>query len=256
MVAVELKNLIKNFGGVRAVNDVSLCVEAGERRAIIGPNGAGKTTLLNLIGGRYPCDRGQILLFDRDITYLPDYRRIEFGVARTFQLTSVFLDLPVLDNILLSIQAVKPYRFRMLKPQRGYAELLDRAAMFLNKWDLWEKRNKLIRELSYGDQRKVELIMGFASNPKILLLDEPTSGLSAAESAYLADLIVDVGKDITLLIVEHDMDVVFSIASKITVLYYGSILVEGTPQEISDHPKVREVYLGLEGKSRSASIRY
>jgi branched-chain amino acid transport system ATP-binding protein len=144
----------------------------------------------------------------------------------------------------------------MLKPQRGYAELLDKAAMFLNKWDLWEKRNKLIRELSYGDQRKVELIMGFASSPKILLLDEPSSGLTAAESAYLADLIVDVGKDITLLIVEHDMDVVFSIASKITVLYYGSILVEGTPQEISDHPKVREVYLGLEGKSRSASIRY
>jgi branched-chain amino acid transport system ATP-binding protein len=249
LIAVEVKNLIKNFGGLRAVNNVSLSVGTGERRAIIGPNGAGKTTLLNLIGGRYPCDRGQILLFDRDITQLPDYRRTEFGVARTFQLTSVFLDLSVLDNILLSIQAVKPYRFGMLKPQRGYADLLDKAAMFLNKWDLWEERNRLIRELSYGEQRKVELIMGFASDPKILLLDEPTSGLSAAESAYLADLIVDAGKDITLLIVEHDMDVVFSIATKITVLHYGSVLVEGTPQEISDHSMVREVYLGLKDPS-------
>jgi len=124
--------------------------------------------------------------------------------------------------------------------------------MFLNKWDLWEKRNMLIRELSYGEQRKVELIMGLASDPKILLLDEPTSGLSAAESAYLADLIVEMGKDITLLIVEHDMDVVFSIASKITVLYYGSVLVEGTPQEISDHSKTKEVYLGFKDPSGNA----
>jgi len=253
LIAVEVKNLCKGFGGVKAVDNVSLSVETGERRAIIGPNGAGKTTLLNLIGGLYPSDRGQIRVFNRDITTFPDYRRTEFGVARTFQLTSLFLDLSVLDNVLLAIQAIKSYRFKMFRLQRVYRDPFEKAEMFLNKWDLWEKRNRLVRELSYGEQRKVELMMGLASNPKVLLLDEPTSGLSAAESAYLADLIVEMGKDMTLLIVEHDMDVVFSIASKITVLYYGSVLVEGTPQEVSDHSKVREVYLGV--KDRPGNVK-
>jgi branched-chain amino acid transport system ATP-binding protein len=202
-----------------------------------------------LIGGLYPSDEGRILVFGHEVTHFPDYRRIAFGVARTFQLTSIFFELSVLDNILLAIQAIKPYRFRMFRPQRVYRDLFEKAEVFLNKWDLWEKRNMFVRELSYGEQRKVELIMSLASNPKILLLDEPTSGLSAPESAYLGELIVEMGKDMTLLIVEHDMDVVFSIASKITVLYYGSVLVEGTPQEISDHPKVREVYLGLKDPS-------
>jgi len=252
LIAVEVKNLCKGFGGVEAVKNVSLSVEAGERRAIIGPNGAGKTTLLNLIGGLYPSDEGRILVFGHEVTHFPDYRRTEFGIARTFQLTSIFSELSVLDNVLLAIQAIKPYRFRMFRPQKVYRDLFEKAEMFLNKWDLWEKRNMLVRELSYGEQRKVELIMGLASDPKILLLDEPTSGLSTAESAYLAELIVEMGKDMTLLIVEHDMDVVFSIARKITVLYYGSVLVEGTPQEISDHPKVREVYLGLKDSSGNA----
>ena len=252
MIAVEVKNLCKGFGGVQAVNDISLSVEAGERRAIIGPNGAGKTTLLNLIGGLYPSDRGQIRVFDHEVTHFPDYRRTEFGVARTFQLTSIFFELSVLDNVLLAVQAIKPYRFKMFRLQRVYRDLFEKAEMFLDKWDLWEKRNRVVRELSYGEQRKIELIMGLASNPKILLLDEPTSGLSAAESATLADLILEMGKDMTLLIVEHDMDVVFSIAGKITVLYYGSVLVEGTPQEISDHSKVREVYLGLKESSGNA----
>lgn len=245
MKAVEVKNLCKNFGGLQAVNNVSLSVEVGERRAIIGPNGAGKTTLLNLLGGLYPCDSGQICIFDQDITHLPDYRRIEIGVSRTFQLTSIFFDLSILDNILLAIQATKPYRFRMFRPQRTYRDLVDEAQIFLSKWNLWEKRNILIRQLSYGEQRKVELIMGLTSNPKILLLDEPTSGLTAAESVYFAELIREIGKDITLLIVEHDMDIVFDIASKITVLNYGNVLIEGKPQEIADNTKAREVYLGV-----------
>jgi branched-chain amino acid transport system ATP-binding protein len=244
MKAVELKNLSKQFGGLQAVNDVSLTVEVGERRAIIGPNGAGKTTLLNLIGGSYSSDNGQIFIFGHDLTRLPDYRRTEFGVGRTFQLTSIFLDLSVLDNILLAIQAVKSYRFGMFRPQLGYRELLDEAKMLLGRWKLLDKRNVFVKELSYGDQRKIELIMGLASNPRILLLDEPTCGLTSDESVYLADLIREIGKDITLIIVEHDMDVVFSLANRITVLYYGSVLVEGTPQEVSNDSKAREVYLG------------
>lgn len=249
MKAVEVKNLFKRFGGLQAVNDVSLTVEVGERRAIIGPNGAGKTTLLNLIGGLYPSDSGRISILGRDITRLPDYRRVKFGVGRTYQLTSVFLDLSVLDNILLAIQSVKPYRFRMFRPQRTYRDLLDETRTSLDKWSLWDKRDVLVKELSYGEQRKVELIMGLASDPKILLLDEPTCGLTSDESTYLADLIREIGKEVTLLIVEHDMDIVFSLASRITVLYYGAVLVEGTPEEVSNDPRAREVYLGAKDES-------
>ncbi len=245
MKAVELKSLCKSFGGLQAVKNLSLSIEVGERHAIIGPNGAGKTTLLNLIAGLFPCDAGEIRVFDQDITNLSDCRRIEFGLARTFQLTSIFLDLSVMDNILLATQAVKPYHFQIFQYQKAYKELFEESSVLLEKWNLWDKRETITRELSYGDQRKIELIMGLASKPKILLLDEPTCGLTADESAYFADLIRELGKDITLVIVEHDMDIVFNIASKISVLHYGSLLIEGTPQEISEDPKAREVYLGI-----------
>jgi branched-chain amino acid transport system ATP-binding protein len=245
MKAVELKNLCKSFGGLQAVKNLSLSIEKGERHAIIGPNGAGKTTLLNLIAGLFPCDEGEIRLFGRDITNLSDSRRVEFGLARTFQLTSIFLDLSVMDNILLATQAVKPYHFQIFQYQEAYKDLFEESSVLLEKWSLWDKRETIARELSYGDQRKVELIMGLASRPRILLLDEPTCGLTIDESAYFSDLIRDLGKDITLVIVEHDMDIVFNIASRISVLHYGSLLVEGTPQEISENPKAREVYLGI-----------
>jgi branched-chain amino acid transport system ATP-binding protein len=245
MKAVELKKLCKSFGGLRAVNNLSLAIEKGERHAIIGPNGAGKTTLLNLIAGLFPCDEGEIRLFDRDITTLPDFKRIEFGLARTFQLTSIFLDLSVMDNILLAIQAVKPYHFQIFQYQKAYKDLREESSVLLEKWNLLDKRDTIARELSYGDQRKIELIMGLASKPKILLLDEPTCGLTVDESAYFADLLRELGEDITLVIVEHDMDIVFDLATKITVLHYGNLLVEGTPEEISENPKAREVYLGI-----------
>jgi branched-chain amino acid transport system ATP-binding protein len=150
-----------------------------------------------------------------------------------------------LDNILLATQAVKPYRFQIFQYQRAYKDLLEESSVLLEKWNLWDKRNTIARELSYGEQRKIELIMGLASKPRILLLDEPTCGLTSDESMYFADLIRGLGEDITLVIVEHDMDIVFNIASKISVLHYGSLLVEGTPQEISEDPKAREVYLGI-----------
>jgi len=244
MKAIEVKNLFKSFGGVRAVENVSLSVEIGEKHAIIGPNGAGKTTFLNLIGGLYSADRGEIHVLGQNVTNLTVYDRIKHGVARTFQLTSVFLDLTILDNVLLSVQAIKPYRFGMLRPQKMYKDLLGRAHWFLSHWDMWEKRNTILRELSYGEQRKVELMMGLASDPKILLLDEPTSGLTMEESADFAELITAAGRDITLLIVEHDMDIVFKVATRITVLHHGTILAEGAPLEIAENARVREVYLG------------
>ena len=245
MKAIEVENLSKNFGGVRAVEDVSLSVEAGETRAIIGPNGAGKTTFLNLIGGVYRSDSGRIRALGRDITHLSDYQRVAFGISRTFQITSVFPDLPVMDNILLAIQSTRPYRFGMLRPQKGYRDLREKAEYHLNGWGMWEKRDRLLKELSYGDQRKVELIMGLAPNPKILLLDEPTCGLTAEESADFADLITTAGKEITLLIVEHDMDIIFKVATRITVLHHGTILAEGSPREIAENPAVKQVYLGF-----------
>jgi branched-chain amino acid transport system ATP-binding protein len=250
MKAIEVENLSKRFGGVRAVEDVSLSVEVGEFRAIIGPNGAGKTTFLNLVGGLYGSDSGRIRALGRDITHLSDYQRVAFGISRTFQITSVFPDLPVMENILLAIQSTKPYRFGMLRPQKGYRDLLEKARLHLNEWGLWGRRSTLLKELSYGEQRKVELIMGLAPNPKILLLDEPTCGLTPEESADFAELITTAGKDITLLIVEHDMDIIFKVATRITVLYHGTVLAEGTPREIAGHPKVREVYLGTKDPLR------
>jgi len=250
MKAIEIKNLYKSFGGVRAVEDVSLVVKIGEKHAIIGPNGAGKTTFLNLIGGLYAADRGEIHVLGQDVTNLTACDRIKHGVARTFQLTSVFLDLTVLDNVLLSVQAIKPYRFGMLRPQKTYRDLQDKAHWFLSHWGMWEKRNTMLRELSYGEQRKVELIMGLASDPKILLLDEPTCGLTMEESADFAELITAAGRNITLLIVEHDMDIVFKLATKITVLHHGTVLAEGTPLEIAEHARVREVYLGQKNPLR------
>jgi branched-chain amino acid transport system ATP-binding protein len=245
MKALEVKHFSKDFGGMKVVNNVSLSMEIGERRAIIGPNGAGKTTLLNMIGGQLPCDSGQIFLFGKNITNFPDYGRVELGIARSFQIMRLFFNLTVFENIMLSIQAIKPYRFKMFRPKNTYSDLLSEVEELLNKWGLREKRGLPVRELSYGEQRKVEVVMGLASKPKLILLDEPTSGLSLHEIDYIIKFILQIGKDVTLLIVEHDMNVVFSIATIITVLHYGEVVAEGNPQEIKNNTKVRETYLGI-----------
>ncbi|MFC1868857.1 ABC transporter ATP-binding protein [Thermodesulfobacteriota bacterium] len=254
MEALRIENLSKNFGGLEAVSDVSLSVEAGTRRAIIGPNGAGKTTLFNLIAGELPPSRGSVYLFGREITNMPLHRRTHEGLARTFQINNLFPNLSVLDNVLRGITARQGIGFRMFRPIGAYKDMYEKAARLLQQSGLWEKRNVPVKALAYGEQRHMEIILALSSDPRILLLDEPTAGLSSEESKAFSNAIVTLGGDVTILIIAHDLDLVFELADGITVLHYGQVIAEGTGEEIQAHPKVKEIYLGSEEEIEGAAV--
>jgi branched-chain amino acid transport system ATP-binding protein len=238
--------LSKDFGGVKALENISFAVEKGERLAIIGPNGAGKTTLFNLLNGQLSPDKGEVFFSGRNITRMAEFLRVHLGLARTFQLTSLFLNLTGLHNILLALHGTRSSRFQMLRSMSSYRHLLARAQDLLEMMDLWEKRDLPVKEFSYGEQRKMEIALSLASNPRLLLMDEPGNGLTAAENAVLIDTIRNLEKDITVLIVAHDMDLVFGVARRIIVLHYGRIIAEGTPDDIQEDSRVKEVYMGIE----------
>jgi branched-chain amino acid transport system ATP-binding protein len=246
MEVLRAEHLSKNFGGVQALYDVSFSVEAGEKLAIIGPNGAGKTTLFNVLNGQLSATAGRIYLSGQDITSIPTHRRTHLGQARSFQITALFPTLSVFDNILLAVHGIKPSRFQMFRSATAYAEHLAKAQKLLESMDLWEKRDDLVQAISYGEQRKLEIALSLASEPKLLLLDEPSTGLTAAESADVVDMLRNLGPDITVLVVAHDMDLVFGLADRIMVLHYGQIIAEGTPKEIQADSRVKEVYMGIE----------
>lgn len=254
MEALRTENLSKNFGGLEALRNVSLSVEAGTRQALIGPNGAGKTTLFNLIAGELPPSSGRVSIFGQDITAMPLHRRIHVGIGRTFQINNLFTKLTVLDNVLLGIKARQTFGFQMFRPVTAYTHMYQKAAHLLEQSGLWEKRNDAVSALAYGEQRQMEIILALASDPRILLLDEPTAGLSAAESQELIHLIQSFGKDVTILIIAHDLDLVFEVADCITVLHYGQVVAEGSREVIQDHPSVKEIYLGIEEGSDSAPV--
>jgi branched-chain amino acid transport system ATP-binding protein len=241
-----LENLSKDFGGLRAVDEINLTVDPGERRALIGPNGAGKTTLFNLISGVYPASEGKIIYFEKDVTGLPSYRRAALGIARTYQITNLFPNLTVSENLLMACQALERTKFVMFRPISSYHGLIDRSNNLLKKFDLWGKRNELVKNLSHGDQRQIEVALALAEQPRLLLLDEPAAGLSSAETHALTLLLKKLDPNITILLIEHDMDVAFGFAEKITVLYQGKFLAEGTKEEIKNNPTVQEIYLGAE----------
>ncbi|MCG2774553.1 MAG: ABC transporter ATP-binding protein [Desulfobacterales bacterium] len=244
MESLKCENIFKEFGKVPVIEDVSFGIGDGECRAIIGPNGAGKTTLFNLIAGQLYPSAGRIYLLGQDITTIPLHERVHLGLARTFQITNLMFDLTVMENALLAIKVVMPFRSVLFRSQKRYAGLFDESERLLTQWGLWERRNDLVKNLSYGEQRQTELVMALASKPKILLLDEPTSGLSGAESVSFVDLIRKAKQDITVVIVEHHMDVIFDLADFISVLHYGKVIAEGTKEEIVTNAKVKEVYLG------------
>jgi len=244
MKALEIQSLHKNFGGVQALHDVSFSVEAGTKLAIIGPNGAGKTTLFNVLNGLLPATMGRIYLFGRDIGQMSTDQRAHFGLSRSFQLTRLFFDLTVLDNIMLATQGTRPCRYGFFRPITGYKDLLVKAQELLEVIDLWEKKDEFVKNISHGEQRKMEIALSLASEPKVLLLDEPGSGLTINERFEIVEIIRNLGVDITALIVDHDMDLVFSISDHIIVLHYGKIVAEGTPDKIRADSKVREIYLG------------
>jgi branched-chain amino acid transport system ATP-binding protein len=246
MEALRVEGLSKDFGGVRAVRQVSFSVEAGEHLAIIGPNGAGKTTLFNLLDGQLSPTAGRVYLFGQEVTNTPAYRRAHLGIARSFQLTTLFLNLTVLENILLAIQGTQPSRFQMFRSATAYENLYTKAKELLDSMDLWEKKDDSVNALSYGEQRKLEISLSLALGPKLLLLDEPSCGLTTAESADITSRIRSLGKNITVILVAHDMDLVFGVAERIIVLHYGEIIAEGTSQQISTDPRVKEIYMGSE----------
>ena len=246
MECLRAEGISKNFDGLYALRNVYFGVRVGERRAIIGPNGAGKTTMLNLFAGELKPSAGRVYMFGEDITAKPAHRRVHLGLARTFQVLNLIPNLSVMDNVRLAIQSVKPFRFGMFRPQNAYRRLAEEAESLLDQWGLSDKRESLVQELSYGQQRRVELIMALSSKPRVLLMDEPTGGLSEEAAATFTEVIRGLGRDITLIIVEHDMDVVFELADYITVLHHGQVIAEGTKGEVKANPSVREVYLGEE----------
>ena len=246
MEALRVKGLSKNFGGVSAVDNISFGVEIGDRLVIIGPNGAGKTTLFNLINGQLPATSGRIYFFGKDITAMPTHSRAHLGQARAFQIISLFLNLSVLDNALLALHGTKPYRFKLFRPINHYKLISDKVQETLEALDLWDNKDELVKNLSYGEQRRMEIGLSLALQPKLLLLDEPSAGLTMEECSGIIDMIKNLGLDITVIIVDHDMDLVFGVAERIIVLHYGQIIADGAPEQIQADPRVKEIYLGIE----------
>jgi branched-chain amino acid transport system ATP-binding protein len=244
MTLLRLDRLNKSFGSLVVTDDVDLTVAAGERHVIIGPNGAGKTSLVNQIGGQLQPGSGRILMKDRDITGLSPDRISRMGVARTFQRNNLFQNLSVIENIRLALAVRRGHPLDFFTPVGRDKALSERAAALLTRVHLDGDGARLARNLSYGEQRQLEIGVALASEPELVLLDEPTSGMSPSETARMIELIGTLPRTLSILMIEHDMKVVFSVADRITVLYYGKVLASGTPAEIQANARVREVYLG------------
>jgi len=242
MAALAIRSLKKSFGGLPAINDVSLEVEPGERRLIIGPNGAGKTTLFNLITGDLPADEGRILLFEREVTRLATHKRVHLGLARTYQIITLFPRDSLEHNIALSLLGLSKTRWNVLGsiPSAFY----DEARAVLKRVGLEALGRRTVTEVAYGDKRRVEIAMALAQKPRLLLLDEPLAGLSREERAGVKTLIASIPREVTVVMIEHDMDTALDMAERITVLHYGRVIVEGTRAEVVADPRTREVYLG------------
>ncbi len=241
---LELKGLCKSFGGLHAVRGIDLQIFAGDRKAIIGPNGAGKTTLFNVITGILPATSGQVLLFGQDVTRWPSHRRTTLGMARTFQVTSLFPKLTVLDNVLLAIEGVCRTKFVTWRFLSSYPDVYEKAHRLLEQAAFQDRSDVEVRHLSHGEQRQLEIILGLASDPKILLLDEPAAGLASGESSEMTQFLMRLDPSLAILLIEHDMDVVFDVAEHISVLHFGEVLEAGATEQIRRSEKVQEVYLG------------
>jgi branched-chain amino acid transport system ATP-binding protein len=246
MSALGVSGLSHAFGGLRALDDVSFEVAEGERLVILGPNGAGKTTLFNLVTGLLTPTAGRITLLGRDVTRLATHRRARLGLGRTFQVTTLFPRLTVLESVLLAVQGADGARFTLHRPLSRFPRLFARAERLLGEWSLAGRGDVPTRELSYGEQRQLELLLAMATGPRVLLLDEPTAGLSPAETASVADMIRRLPREVTILLIEHDMDVALELAERLIVLHYGRVVAAGPRDEIKADPRVAEIYLGVD----------
>jgi len=241
---LQVENLAKRFEGIVASDDLTLEVARGELHAVIGPNGAGKTTLITQISGELTPDAGRIRFAGTDITVLPTYQRSALGLARSFQITSLFLDLSVLDNVALAVQAHTGHSFKFWRNARAEKELREPGRALLARVGLSDRADKPASVLSHGEHRLLELAMALAGSPRLLLLDEPMAGLGPEESTRMVGMLRALKQELTILLVEHDMEAVFALADRITVLVYGRVIASGRPAEIRSSKDVRDAYLG------------
>jgi branched-chain amino acid transport system ATP-binding protein len=241
---LHLRGVGRRFGGLRAVADVTLAVQPGERRAILGPNGAGKTTLFNVISGEFPPTEGRIELFGRDVTHDPARRRARAGLSRTFQTSRLLLGLSVEDNLYLSVLGVRRGHLLPVRLPRRDREIRERARATAESIGLAPRLRSLVRELSHGERRQLEVGMAQASSPKLMLLDEPAAGLSPAERHTLTDQLMALDPHVTLILIEHDMDVALRVAQWVTMMHNGRVIVEGSPAVIRDNQVVHDLYIG------------
>ncbi|HEX3498359.1 MAG TPA: ABC transporter ATP-binding protein [Stellaceae bacterium] len=245
-LALETRGLSKSFGALTVARNIDFRLPVGARHALIGPNGAGKTTFINLVTGRLAPSAGQILLAGIDVTALSPEKRVKRGIGRTFQITALFPGLSVLENVLMAVSERHGAAGDMLRFAGARRDLIAESEALLERLGLADHAARTVRELPYGQQRLVEIAIALGLDPKVLLLDEPAAGVPSAETDLILDIVEGLERDIAVLIIEHDMDLVFRLAERITVMVQGAILVEGTPQEIAADPRVRAVYLGTE----------
>jgi len=245
--ALRTKGLSKRFGNLRANSDVTLAFVPGARHALIGPNGAGKTTFINLLTGALPPSEGEVFLGEERITSLAQHQRVKRGIARTFQINTLFAGLTVLQSVLLAILERQGRTHVWWRPVARETQAIEEARSLLASLQLANEADLITASLPYGKQRLVEIALALATRPSILLLDEPAAGIPSGESAQLFGVISALPREVTIVFIEHDMDLVFRFAERITVLVGGSVLVEGTREEIAADPRVREVYLGEAG---------
>jgi branched-chain amino acid transport system ATP-binding protein len=246
-LALETRGLRKSFGALEVARDIDFRLAVGARHALIGPNGAGKTTFVNLVTGRLKPSAGTILLAGADVTALSPEKRVKRGLGRTFQINALFDGLSVVENVLLAVSERHGAAGDMLRFAGSRRDLVDEAEALVERLGLADHATRPVRELPYGQQRLVEIAIALGLDPTVLLLDEPAAGVPSAESGLILDIVEGLGRDIAVLIIEHDMDLVFRLAERITVMVQGAVLVEGTPAEIAADPRVRAVYLGTAG---------
>ena len=244
MSALVVSNLSKSFGGLRVTTNVNLTVDPGERRLIIGPNGAGKTTLFNLITGEIEPDGGSVALFGRDITRMPSRNRPHLGMARTYQIITLFAHDTILHNVTLALLGLSPLRWNPLRALNRLQHLTTQGREALKRVGLDHIADRPLAQTSYGERRRVEIAMALAQKPKVLLLDEPFAGLSIDERQDVRKLLVAIPRDVTIVMIEHDMDVALEFAERISMMHFGEIVVEGTRNEVVNHPRTKEIYLG------------
>lgn len=242
--ALHISGLTKRFGGLVVTRDVSMSILPGERRLIIGPNGAGKTTLFNQITGDLRPDSGSIRMFGTELCKMPTRRRVAQGLSRTYQILTLFPQETLLHNVVLSLLGLRRERWNPWSPLKGRSHLFDLAHDALAQVGLGSSGLRRVAETSYGERRRLELAMALAQKPKVLLLDEPLAGLSQDERNAISDLLDTIPRDVTIIMIEHDMDVALAFAEQITVLHFGEVIVQGTRAEVVADPRTREIYLG------------